>query len=122
MAYILIVDDSEFIRKKIKSIAEEVGVSKIDGASNGEEAIEMARKNNYDLIFMDIMMPSLNGLDAIKNIKSSNHNTIFVVCTSINQQEVIEDFVRAGANEFIAKPFEDKDIELVLRKYLRLNS
>ncbi|MBN2458321.1 response regulator [Candidatus Woesearchaeota archaeon] len=118
MIRILVVDDSAFIRKMLTSTLTKFGVHKIDEASDGYEAIQLARTNNYNLIFMDIMMPKMDGIQSIKNIIMFNPEAKIVVCTSAGQEQVVSESVKAGAKDVITKPFEPELIKKILQKYL----
>jgi two-component system chemotaxis response regulator CheY len=121
MTKFLIVDDSIFIRKILREILNKLGYDDIDDVSDGYEAVQAARKKDYDVFFMDIMMPKLNGIEAIRQIKPFCQNGKIIVCTSAGQSKIIQDSLVAGADDIIIKPFDTKNINEVLEKHIGRN-
>lgn len=109
---ILICDDSVFVRKKLKDSLLEFGIETILEASNGEQAINMYKENNPDIVFMDIIMPVVSGIDAVKQILSYDKHAKVVMASSVGTQTYLKDAINAGAYEFLQKPF---DYDLVLK-------
>jgi two-component system, chemotaxis family, chemotaxis protein CheY len=118
MPDILIVDDSIFIRNILKDMLSRLGFTNVDEAADGLEAVEKAKKNEYKLIFMDIMMPRMDGLQAIKEIKAVNSEQNIVICTSAGQEKIVNEAVSSGAKELILKPFDLVEIKQIIEKYL----
>lgn len=118
MTSVLIVDDSIFIRNILKDMLGRLGVEDIHEASDGLEAVEETRSGNYDLIFMDVMMPKMDGLQAIKEIKAINPDQQIVVCTSAGQDKVVNEAVESGAKELVLKPFDLSEVRGIVDKYL----
>lgn len=119
MVAVLVVDDSIFIRNILKDMLGRLGIPSIDEASDGLEAVEKVRTHNYDLIFMDIMMPKMDGLQAIKEIRAVNPDQNIVICTSAGQDKVVNEAVSNGAKELILKPFDMVEVKEILTKYIR---
>jgi len=117
MAKILIVDDSEFIRTLLKEILIKICLSEYEEASDGFEAVQLARKTNYDMIFMDIMMPKMEGLEATRQILTFNPQAKIVICTSIEQDKIRQDSLSAGAKDLITKPFNAETVKVIIKKY-----
>jgi CheY-like chemotaxis protein len=93
---------------------------KIETASNGFEAIERARSNHYDLIFMDIQMPEMDGFEATREIRKldpETRNTPIVAITANTQDSDRNTCIEAGMNDYIAKPFVKKQLADLLEKY-----
>ena len=106
MANILIVDDVSFVRTVQKDILEKAGHKVIASASDGEEAIKLYEEYKPDLVIMDISMPKMNGLEAMKRILDKDPNAKVVICSAIGQEQVILRAIQAGAKDFIIKPFK----------------
>lgn len=103
---ILIVDDAVFMRMKLKDILEKNGYEVVGEAQNGVEAIEKYKAENPDLVTMDITMPELDGVSALKEIKKINPNAKIIMCSAMGQQSMVMEAIQAGAIDFIVKPFE----------------
>jgi two-component system, chemotaxis family, chemotaxis protein CheY len=120
---IMIVDDSELIINIIGKIINKFN-SGIDiefiKAHNGIESINKYLEEKPDLVFMDIMMPEMNGITALKNIKKHDKNAKIVIVTSLIQEEYIKYAVELEAVEFISKPFTEKEIKEALDKFLKI--
>ena len=107
---VLLVDDSAFMRNMIKEVIKDKG-HEIAEAGDGDQAIEKTKEFSPDIIFLDVVMPNKNGVDALKEIKKTNKDVHVVMCTSVGgQQKIIDEAVSAGASDFIVKPFNQEDI------------
>lgn len=114
MANILITDDAMFMRTMLKSILTGAGHNIIAEASNGKEAVELYAKYKPDLVTMDITMPELDGIGALKEIMKSDPQANVIMVTAMGQQVMVVEAVKAGAKDFIVKPFNsDKVLESV---------
>lgn len=111
---VLVCDDSLVSRDKLKNILTELDYYLVYEATNGLEAIEMCKDINPNLVFMDITMPKVSGIDALKNIKSKNENIKVVIVSSSLTHSNIKNSIISGADEFIQKPFLKEQIERVL--------
>jgi two-component system chemotaxis response regulator CheY len=114
----MVVDDSAFMRNLLKKQIISNGAEIIAEAENGQEAIDKYFTIKPDLVFMDIMMPVMNGLDALKGIMSKDSSAKIVICTSVGQDKIVSDAVEAGASDFIVKPFNESDVSSVVKKYI----
>jgi two-component system chemotaxis response regulator CheY len=114
---ILIVDDSIFMRNMLKNIIVEAGHEVVGEGGNGKDAIDKYWELKPDLVFMDIMMPDVNGIDGLKGIMANDSDAQVVMCTSVGQEKVIAETVEAGAVDFVVKPFKKEDILSVLEKF-----
>lgn len=114
---VLLVDDSAFMRNLLKKLIAEAGGEVVGEGENGQDGIAKFESLNPDVVFMDIMMPVMNGLDALKAIMSKNSSAKVVMCTSVGQEKVVAEAVEAGASDFIVKPFTKDDVTAVLGKY-----
>lgn len=115
---VLITDDSMFMRNMLKKLITEAGAEIAGEAGDGNEAISKYESLHPDLVFMDIMMPNMNGIDALKGIIAKNKNAKIIMCTSVGQEQVVNEAVEAGASDFILKPFTKEDVETIIKKYM----
>ena len=107
---ILIVDDAAFMRMMIKDTLKKNGYENFFEASDGEQAVQMYKAENPDLVLMDITMPNKNGLDALKEIKDTDINANVVMCSAMGQESMVVEAIRSGARDFIVKPFKAERI------------
>jgi CheY-like chemotaxis protein len=122
MHKILIVDDIATNRRVLKLILSELDNIEFYDAENGEIAIEKVNTIKPDIIFMDIMMPVMDGIEATKAIKSDpkNSNIFIFAITALDDQKVKAEMLDAGASDFVNKPFDDEELILRTQNYLRL--
>lgn len=114
MAKILIVDDSKLIRSNLKLILERAGHEVIAEAENGLQAIKEYEKKQADLITMDISMPLMDGVTAIKKILSQYPQALIIMISALNQKNMVIAAIKSGARNYIIKPFSpDKVIAVV---------
>lgn len=106
MAAVLVVDDTLFMRASIRQMLEANGHSVAGEASNGMEAIEKYAAVKPDVILMDITMPDMDGLEALRIIKEMDPNAKVIMCTAMGQQAMVAKAVELGAQQFIVKPFQ----------------
>lgn len=114
---VLIVDDSVFMRNMLKKLIAEAGGQILGEAGDGQEAIEKYKELKPDLTFMDIMMPKMTGIEALKQIIAHDKSAKVVMCTSVGQEKVVNEAVEAGVSDFIVKPFTKDDVNTVINKY-----
>lgn len=111
---ILICDDAAFMRMMIKDILTKNGYNVAGEAENGVKAVEKYKELNPDLVLMDITMPEMDGIQALKEIKSTNAGALVIMCSAMGQQAMVIESIQAGAKDFIVKPFQaDRVIEAV---------
>jgi len=116
---VLIVDDSQIMRKIITGVLKKLKVSDILEAVNGQEAVTKVGENDdIGLVLMDWNMPVMNGLDAVKKIRGSGNKVPIVMCTTEAEKERVLEAVKAGSNDYLVKPFNPKDIQSKLGKFL----
>ena len=119
MASVLIVDDTLFMRASIKQMLEANGHSVAGEASNGVEAIERFAAVKPDVILMDITMPDMDGLEALRRIKEIDPNAKVVMCTAMGQQAMVAKAVELGAQQFIVKPFQAERLMAAIDSVMR---
>lgn len=113
---VLIVDDAAFMRIKLKDILEKNGYEVAGEAQNGNEAVEKFNELNPDIVTMDITMPEKDGVEALKEIKQIDSSAIVLMCSAMGQQTMVMDAIRAGASDFIVKPFDTERVIKALDK------
>lgn len=111
MATILVVDDAVFMRVTLRNILTRAGHEVVGEAENGEDAVAKYRQFKPDLVIMDITMPKMDGIAAVKKIVASDPMAKIIVCTAMGQKDMVLDAIHAGAKDFIVKPF---DVERVV--------
>lgn len=107
---VLIVDDSVMMRDMLQNTLERCGCTVCGLAKDGNEGINLFEKHNPDLVFMDINMPVLDGLTAVKNIKKLNPNAKIIMLSSMGDEEIIEQAKGLGVSIFLKKPFDTHSI------------
>lgn len=111
---ILIVDDAAFMRMMIRDILSKNGYEVVGEAADGAQAIEKYKEHKPDLITMDITMPEMDGITALKEIRKMDPNAKVIMCSAMGQQAMVIDAIQAGAKDFIVKPFQaDRVIEAI---------
>lgn len=111
---ILICDDAAFMRMMIKDILTKNGYNIAGEAENGAEAVEKYNELKPDLVLMDITMPEMDGIEALKKIKAGDPNAMVIMCSAMGQQAMVIESIQSGAKDFIVKPFQaDRVIEAV---------
>lgn len=111
---VLIVDDAAFMRMMIKDILSKNGYDVAGEAENGQKALEKYKELRPDLVLMDITMPEVDGIQALKLIKAEDGGAKVIMCSAMGQQAMVIESIQAGAKDFIVKPFQaDRVIEAV---------
>lgn len=115
---VLIVDDAAFMRMMIRDILERHGYEIVGEAENGEQAVEMYKKLRPDLVTMDITMPEMDGITAVKEIMKFDPKAKIIMCSAMGQQAMVIDAIQAGARDFIVKPFQPERVLEAVTKVL----
>ncbi len=111
---ILICDDAAFMRMMIKDILTKAGYIVAGEAENGMKAVEKYNELKPDLVLMDITMPEMDGIQALKAIRGNDPNAAVIMCSAMGQQAMVIDAIQSGAKDFIVKPFQaDRVLEAV---------
>jgi len=114
MPSVLIADDAAFMRMMLKNVLTEAGYEVVGEAENGAVAVSKYRELNPDLTTMDITMPEMDGLAALKEIRAGDPAARVVMCSAMGQQSMVIESIQAGAKDFIVKPFQpDRVLEAV---------
>ncbi|MBN6188680.1 response regulator [Aneurinibacillus sp. BA2021] len=115
---ILIVDDASFMRMMIKGFLTKHGYTIADEAANGAEAVEKYKQVSPDLVTMDITMPEMDGIEAVKAIRQMDPNAKIIMCSAMGQQNMVVQAIQAGARDFIVKPFQEDRVIEAIKKVL----
>ena len=111
---VLITDDALFMRVTLKNILTKSGYEVVGEAANGKESVDLYQKTHPDLVTMDITMPEMDGISAVREIRKQDPNANIIMCTAMGQKNMVMEAVAAGAKDFIVKPFQsDKVIEAI---------
>ncbi|SHJ51509.1 two-component system, chemotaxis family, response regulator CheY [Malonomonas rubra DSM 5091] len=107
---VMIVDDALFMRSMLRDIFEAAGWQVVAEAENGQQAVELFAQHQPDLVTMDIVMPEMSGLDAMQKILSDYPEAKVVMCSALGQESMVMEAIKAGAKDFIVKPFQDEQV------------
>lgn len=116
---VLVVDDSKMSRKMLRTILEEEGYAVIAEAANGEEGLEAYKQYHPSVVTMDITMPKMDGIAALKEIKAYDGNAKVVMITAAGQQQKIIEALKLGAEKFITKPFEQGEVVATMQSLIK---
>lgn len=115
---VLVVDDAPIIRLMLKDILQDHGYTVVAECGNGKEAVERYKELKPDLVTMDIVMPEKDGIEAMEEILVGDVNAKIVMVTAIDQRESLMRAIRAGATDYIVKPFEEARVISSIKKAL----
>ncbi|CEP69562.1 Signal transduction response regulator, receiver domain [Moorella glycerini] len=115
---VLVVDDAAFMRMMIKDILLKNGYEIAGEAENGQKAVAMYQELRPDVVTMDITMPEMDGIAAVKAIKQIDPNARIIMCSAMGQQLMVMEAIQAGARDFIVKPFQQDRVLQALEKVL----
>ena len=103
---VLVCDDAVFMRTMLSDILQQAGFTVIGEAGTGSIAVEKYKELRPDLVTMDIVMPDMGGIDAVREITAFDPNAKVVMCSAMGQQALVVDAIQAGAKDFVVKPFQ----------------
>ncbi|MEE1250365.1 MAG: response regulator [Lachnospiraceae bacterium] len=115
---ILICDDAAFMRMMIKDILTKNGYEIAGEAENGVKAVEKYNETKPDLVLMDITMPEMDGIQALKKIKEADANACVIMCSAMGQQAMVIEAIQSGAKDFIVKPFQAERVLEAVKKVI----
>ncbi|GGK13688.1 chemotaxis protein CheY [Caldalkalibacillus thermarum] len=118
MAKVLVVDDAAFMRMMIKDILTKNGYEVVGEAADGQQAVEQYKELKPDLVTMDITMPEMDGITALKKIREIDPEAKVIMCSAMGQQAMVIDAIQAGAKDFIVKPFQADRVLEAIKKVL----
>lgn len=113
---VLIVDDAKFMRHMIRSIFQELGWEVVGEAENGQEACELYEQLLPDLVTMDIVMPDVSGIEALKIIREKDPDAKVIMISAIDQREPLMEALKLGAADYVVKPFEKDRVQEALQR------
>jgi two-component system chemotaxis response regulator CheY len=112
----MVVDDAAFMRMMVKDILSKNGYEIVAEAENGAKAVEKYQEVKPDLTTMDITMPELDGISALKQIRAMDASAKIIMCSAMGQQSMVIEAIQAGARDFIVKPFQPDRVLEAVRK------
>ena len=115
---VLLVDDASFMRMMLKNILVGSGYEIAGEAENGNKALEQYKALKPDLVIMDIIMPEMGGIDAVREIMKASPGAKILMCSSMGQQSLVVEAIQAGAKDFIVKPFQPSNVLEAVKKAL----
>lgn len=118
MGRVLVTDDAAFMRMQLKDIITKAGHEVVGEAENGKIAVKLYQQMRPDLVTMDITMPEMDGVTAVKEIKKMDPNAKIIMCSAMGQQTMVLEAIQAGAKDFLVKPFSADRIQEALKKNL----
>ena len=111
---ILLCDDAAFMRMMLRDILTKNGFTIVGEASNGKDMLEKYETLSPDLVMLDITMPEMDGLEALKQLKQRHKDAKVIMCSAMGQQSMVIDAIQSGAKDFIVKPFQaDRVLEAI---------
>lgn len=117
MKKVLVVDDAAFMRLTIKNMLSKNGFEVVGEAENGMQAIQKCTELNPDIVTLDITMPEMTGIDALKEIMKANPQINVVMVSALGQEGMVKEAVMLGAKGFVVKPFKEDIIVAALSKF-----
>jgi two-component system, chemotaxis family, chemotaxis protein CheY len=114
----MVVDDSLFQRKSLGKMIEQMGWEVVGEASNGREAVEMYERCSPDLVLMDLVMPEMEGIEAVERLLLLNRNARIVVVSSLGHDEIVEKALALGAKQFLTKPLKFGEATGILKRVM----
>lgn len=113
---VMIVDDAPFMRTMIRDILQPYGFEIVAEGANGEEAVALYAQHKPDVMTLDIVMPKVTGLEALKRIMQADPKAKVIMVTAIDQREALMEAIKVGAADFIVKPFDDERVLSAVKK------
>jgi two-component system chemotaxis response regulator CheY len=117
---VLIVDDLTFIKMVLRDLVEKAGFRVVGEASDGEEALRLFHEKHPDVVLLDVTMPKMDGLTALKKMLDADPNAKVIMCSALGQQRLIVQAIQLGAKDFIVKPFRPERVITSIKKILNI--
>lgn len=119
LARILIVDDAKFMRMTLTNILKKANHEIVGEAENGKMAVTMYKTLKPELVTMDITMPEMSGIEAVKEIRGEFPDAKIIMCSAVGQQKMVVEAIEKGAKDFIVKPFDENRVLDAINRVLR---
>lgn len=117
MKRLLIVDDALIMRMKIREVATKAGWSVVAEGASGADAVRLYDEHQPDLVTLDMVMPEMDGLAALKAIRGQHPNASIVMVSAVNQKEMLKQCIASGAVDFVVKPFDPLHLQTVFESF-----
>ncbi|KIL41306.1 chemotaxis protein CheY [Gordoniibacillus kamchatkensis] len=118
MVRVMVVDDAAFMRAFLKQMLTDVGFQVVAEAKDGDEAVKLFMHMRPDVVTMDITMPEMNGIDALNEIRKVDPQAKVIMCSAVGQHNMILNAIKAGASDFIVKPFQKERVLEAIKKVM----
>jgi two-component system chemotaxis response regulator CheY len=115
---VLVCDDAVFMRTMVSDILSQAGFTVVGEAENGKQAVEKYQKLKPDLVTMDIIMPEMGGIEAVKQITQMDPAARILMCSAMGQQALVQEALQAGARDFVVKPFQPSRVLEAVQRVL----
>jgi len=115
---VLVCDDAVFMRTMVSDILSQAGFTVVGEAENGKQAVEKYKQLKPDLVTMDIIMPEMGGIEAVKQITQSDPGARILMCSAMGQQALVQEALQAGARDFVVKPFQPSRVLEAVQRVL----
>ena len=115
---VLVCDDAVFMRTMVSDILSQAGFTVVGEAENGKQAVEKYQQLKPDLVTMDIIMPEMGGIEAVKQITQSDPGARILMCSAMGQQALVQEALAAGARDFVVKPFQPSRVLEAVQRVL----
>ena len=115
---VLVCDDAVFMRTMVSDILSQAGFTVVGEAENGKQAVEKYQQLKPDLVMMDIIMPEMGGIEAVKKITQLDPGARILMCSAMGQQALVQEALQAGARDFVVKPFQPSRVLEAVQRVL----
>ncbi|HJQ10110.1 MAG: response regulator [Gemmatimonadaceae bacterium] len=115
---VLVCDDAVFMRTMVSDILSQAGFTVVGEAENGKQAVEKYKQLKPDLVTMDIIMPEMGGIEAVKQITQADPAARILMCSAMGQQALVQEALQAGARDFVVKPFQPSRVLEAVQRVL----
>ncbi|HET6760892.1 MAG TPA: response regulator [Gemmatimonadaceae bacterium] len=115
---VLVCDDAVFMRTMVSDILSQAGFTVVGEAENGKQAVEKYQQLRPDLVTMDIIMPEMGGIEAVKKITQMDPGARILMCSAMGQQSLVQEALQAGARDFVVKPFQPSRVLEAVQRVL----
>ena len=115
---VLIVDDAEFMRLMLKDILVDMGLTVVGEAADGQQALDLHRQTDPDLVALDANMPGMDGIETLRRLLEEKPDAVVVMISALGQKDKVLDAIQAGARDFIVKPFDQDRVQTTISRLL----